>query len=221
MREPLTALYHGNVGNQPCTPDAAEAGRRRLRNVALSYLNALDEPETTALCAAQYAHADNMTDRIAALEMLANGESSARTEALADFYETWQHDPIVTDKWLSIQAMSARPDTLNDVTGLLEHDAFSIRNPNRVRALIGAFCSGNQLRFHAGDGRGYAFLADQVLRLDPLNPRVAARLLAPLGPWRRFDNNRQALMRAQLQRVLDTGNRLSMDVFEIASKSLA
>jgi aminopeptidase N len=87
--------------------------------------------------------------------------------------------------------------------------------------LIGAFCNSNQLRFHAADGGGYTFLADQVLQLDPLNPQVAARLLAPLGPWRRFDASRQALMKAQLQRILDTGNRLSMDVYEIASKSLA
>ncbi len=221
LREPLGALYHGNAGNQPYSPDAGEAGRRRLRNTALSYLAALDEPETTALCAAQYANADNMTDRIAALDILADLEGSERTDALSDFHETWRHDPIVTDKWLSIQAMSVRPETLDDVVGLLEHDAFSIRNPNRVRALIGAFCNSNQLRFHAADGRGYVFLADQVLRLDPLNPQVAARLLAPLGPWRRFDGPRQSQMKAQLQRILETGNRLSMDVYEIASKSLA
>lgn len=220
LREPLTALYHGNAGNQPYSPDAEEAGRRRLRNAALSYLAALEEPETTELCAAQYANADNMTDRIAALDLLGDLDGPARRNALADFYATWRNDPIVTDKWLSIQAVSSRPDTLDAVVGLMDHDAFSIRNPNRVRALIGAFCNSNQLRFHAADGRGYAFLADQVLRLDPLNPQVAARLLAPLGPWRRFDGPRQGLMKAQLQRILDTGNRLSMDVYEIASKSL-
>jgi len=220
LREPLTTLYHSNAGNQPYSPDAEEAGRRRLRNTALSYLVALDEPETTALCAAQYANADNMTDRIAALDLLASLEEPEQADALADFYETWQHDPIVTDKWLSIQAMSTRPETLENVIGLMDHEAFSIRNPNRVRALIGAFCNSNQLRFHTADGRGYSFLADQVLRLDPLNPQVAARLLAPLGPWRRFDGPRQSLMRMQLQRILDTGTRLSMDVYEIASKSL-
>ena len=221
LRDPLTELYRTNTGNQPYTPDAAEAGRRRLRNLALTYLVALREPETTALCTTQYAHADNMTDRIAALDLLADLDGPERTDSLADFYETWKHDPIVTDKWLSIQAVSSRPDTLDEVVALLDHDAFSIRNPNRVRALIGAFCNSNQLRFHASDGRGYAFLADQVLRLDPLNPQVAARLLAPLGPWRRFDPQRQALMKEQLQRILDNGNRPSMDVYEIASKSLA
>ena len=138
LREPLTALYHGNAGNQPYSPDAREAGRRRLRNAALSYLAALDEPETTALCAAQYANADNMTDRIAALDMLSDLDGPERSDALADFYATWKHDPIVTDKWLSIQAVSSQPGTLDAVVGLLEHDAFSIRNPNRVRALIGA-----------------------------------------------------------------------------------
>ncbi len=221
FRAPLTALYHGNAGNLPYTPDAAEAGRRRLRNTALAYLASLDEPEMTALCAAQYANADNMTDRIAALGILSDLDGPARSDALSDFYESWKGDPIVTDKWLSIQAMSSRPETLNDVIGLLDHDAFSIRNPNRVRALIGAFCNSNQFRFHALDGSGYAFLADMVLQLDPLNPQVAARLLAPLGPWRRFDKKRQESMKVQLQRILDTGNRLSMDVYEIASKSLA
>jgi len=221
LRKPLTTLYHSNVSNLPYSPGAEEAGRRRLRNAALEYLVALDEPETTALCAAQYVNADNMTDRIAALDLLANLDCPERTDALANFYDTWQQEPIVTDKWLSIQAMSTRPDTLENVISLLDHDAFSMRNPNRVRALIGAFCNSNQLHFHAVDGRGYAFLVDQVLRLDPLNPQVAARLLSPLGPWRRFDGSRQALMKAQLQRVLDTGTRLSMDVYEIASKSLA
>ncbi len=221
LREPLTALYHSNAGNQGYSPDAAEAGRRRLRNTALAYLASLEEPETTALCSAQYANADNMTDRIAALGILTDLEGTERTDALADFYETWQQDPIVTDKWLSIQAMSSRQSTLDDVIALQDHDAFSIRNPNRVRALIGAFCNSNQLRFHAADGSGYAFLADKVLQLDPLNPQVAARLLAPLGPWRRFDAKRQTSMKAQLQRILDAGNRLSMDVYEIASKSLA
>jgi len=221
LREPLIALYHKNAGTLSYTPDAAESGRRRLRNVALAYLAALEEPETTALCAAQYADADNMTDRITALGLLTDLDGAERTNALADFYQTWKDDPIVTDKWLSIQAMSSRPETLAEVVALLDHDAFSIRNPNRVRALIGAFCNSNQLRFHAADGGGYTFLADQVLQLDPLNPQVAARLLAPLGPWRRFDASRQALMKAQLQRILDTGNRLSMDVYEIASKSLA
>ena len=221
LRKPLTTLYHSNVSNLPYSPNAEEAGRRRLRNAALEYLVALDEPETTALCAAQYVNADNMTDRIAALDLLADLDCPERTDALANFYDTWQQEPIVTDKWLSIQAMSTRPDTLENVISLLDHDAFSMRNPNRVRALIGAFCNSNQLHFHAVDGRGYAFLVDQVLRLDPLNPQVAARLLSPLGPWRRFDGSRQALMKAQLQRVLDTGTRLSMDVYEIASKSLA
>ena len=221
LRAPLTALYHGNASNKPYSPDATESGRRRLRNSALSYLVALEEQETTALCTTQYANADNMTDRIAALDLLTDIDGQGRTDALANFYETWKDDPIVTDKWLSIQAVSSRSETLADVTGLLEHNAFSIRNPNRVRALIGTFCNNNQLRFHAADGSGYTFLADQVLRLDPLNPQVAARLLSPLGPWRRFDGPRQSLMKAQLQRILDTGNRLSMDVYEIASKSLA
>ena len=125
------------------------------------------------------------------------------------------------DKWLSIQASSSLPGTLDAVIALLDHPAFSIRNPNRVRALIGAFCNGNQLRFHTADGSGYRFLADQVLVLDRLNRQIAARLLGPLGPWRRFGDPRRSLMKEQLERILAAGEALSPDVYEIATKSLS
>jgi len=221
LKQPLLDTYHGNTSNRPYSPDAAEAGRRRLRNTALSYLALLDEPEMTALCAEQYGTADNMTDRISALQILANLGGDARDAALANFYEAWKTDPIVIDKWFMIQASSSLPGTLEAVTALLDHPDFSIRNPNRVRSLIGVFSSGNQLRFHAADGGGYRFVADQVLRLNGLNPQVAARLLSPLGPWRRFGEPRRSLMKAQLQRILDEGDALSPDVYEIASKSLS
>jgi aminopeptidase N len=220
LRPKLLDLYHGNTSNSPYTPDAAEAGRRRLRNAALGYLAALDEPAMTALCAVQYRSADNMTDRMAALGILANLDDPARDAALADFYDTWKADPIVIDKWFAIQAASSLPGTLDAARGLLDHPDFSLRNPNRVRSLVGAFCSGNQLRFHAADGGGYRFLADQVLRLNTLNPQVAARLLVSLGPWRRFGEPRRALMQGELRRILDAGDALSPDVYEIASKSL-
>ncbi|MEX2616379.1 MAG: aminopeptidase N [Alphaproteobacteria bacterium] len=220
LKQPLLDTYHGNAGNRPYAPDAAAAGQRRLRNAALSFLALLDDPDMTALCAAQYRLADNMTDRIAALNILSGLAVPARDAALADFYETWKADPIVIDKWLSIQATSSLPGTLEAVVALLDHPAFSLRNPNRVRALIGAFCNSNQLRFHAADGGGYRFLADQVLALDRLNPQIAARLLGPLGPWRRFGEPRRSLMKAQLERILATGDGLSPDVYEIATKSL-
>ena len=123
------------------------------------------------------------------------------------------------DKWLSLQATSSLPGTLSNVKALLDHPIFSLRNPNKVRALIGAFCTGNQLRFHGEDSAGYVFLADQVLTLDDINPQVAARLLAPLGQWRRFDEQRQLAMQGQLSRILEKSG-LSRDVYEIASKSL-
>jgi aminopeptidase N len=125
----------------------------------------------------------------------------------------------VVDKWLSLQATSRLPDTLRQVEGLLAHPAFDLRNPNRVRALIGAFAQGNPVRFHAAAGEGYAFLAEQVLRLDALNPQVAARMVAPMARWRRYDQGRQAHLRAQLERVLARPG-LSRDVYEVVSKSL-
>jgi aminopeptidase N len=160
-----------------------------------------------------------MTDTMAALSVLAGLDVPERAEALADFHRRWRADPLVVDKWLSLQATSRLPGTLAEVERLLAHPAFDLRNPNRVRALIGAFAHGNPLRFHTASGAGYAFLADRVLELDPLNPQVAARMLAPMSRWRRFDPARQSLMRAQLARVL-AREGLSKDVFEVASKSL-
>ncbi|MGH6915767.1 MAG: aminopeptidase N C-terminal domain-containing protein, partial [Geminicoccales bacterium] len=128
-------------------------------------------------------------------------------------------DALVIDKWFALQAQAQRPDALGQVTRLLGHEAFTLKNPNRVRSLIGAFAQGNPTGFHRADGAGYAFVADQVLALDPLNPQVAARLLGPLGRWRRYDAGRQGRMKAQLERILATPG-LSRDSFEIASKSL-
>ncbi|MBT5812330.1 MAG: aminopeptidase N [Rhodospirillaceae bacterium] len=222
----LTQLYHDNASNQTYAPDAESAGRRRLRNTALSYLACGGAPDAIALCDAQFKHADNMTDAMAALEILSHLDTPARVDALAAFHEKWRDDNIVVDKWLALQAASSLPGALDDVQALLRHESFSIRIPNKVRALIGAFCNANQVRFHAADGSGYQFLADRVLELDALNPQVAARLLGPLGPWRKFDAGRREKMKGQLQRILDSGildseRTLSPDVFEIASKSLA
>ena len=168
----------------------------------------------------RYLDADNMTDRMAALGLLSHRDGATSEEALRDFHDRYRDDSLVIDKWFAVQAMSSLPGTLPRVESLLGHAAFSLRKPNRVRALIGAFVAGNQLRFHAADGAGYDFLARRVLELDPLNPQVAARLLTPLGRWRRFDTDRQALMKAALERVLAAPS-LSRDAYEIASKSLA
>lgn len=168
---------------------------------------------------AQYRAADNMTDRFAALATLAELDTPERAEALADFHDRHAGDALVLNKWLGLQASSTLPDTLATVRRLLDHPAFSYGNPNKIYALVGGF-AGNALRFHAADGSGYAFIADQILRLDPRNPQVAARLLKPFGRWRRFDPDRQALMRAQLDRIAAAPD-LSPDCREIVDLSLA
>ena len=161
-----------------------------------------------------------MTDRFAALALLADEPGEAREAALADFYDRFRDAPAAVDKWLAVQARSTLPETLERVRALLAHEAFSPANPNKVRALIAAFADGNPLRFHAASGAGYAFLADRVLALDGRNPQLAARLLAPFGRWRRFDAGRRSKMRAALERILAAPD-LSRDAWEIASKALA
>ena len=219
LRDTFLSVYRGLASNRPYSPDAQEAGRRQLRNTALAYLGATGDPDLRALSVAQAETANNMTDRMGALAVLNDIDDPARTAALDAFYDEWKDDALVVDKWFSLQAMSSLPGTLAAVEDLLDHPAFSLRTPNKVRALIGAFCAGNPLHFHASDGAGYAFLADRVLQLDPINPQVAARLVGAFGQWRRFDSGRQALMRDALQRIA-AADGLSRDVYEIASKSL-
>jgi len=160
-----------------------------------------------------------MTDVVTALANLANIDCPERNEALAVFYEKWKHVPLVMDKWFSVQAMSRLPGALDTVKELTRHSAFNIKNPNKVRALIGAFSQGNPVRFHDPGGAGYVFLADHVLAIDPMNPQIAARLLTAFTPWKRYDEKRKALMRTQLERILNAP-KLSKDSHEVASKSL-
>lgn len=221
FRADLQLLYEGNRSSEAYDPAAAPAGRRALKNAALSYLSELagDDPTVLKQIDTQYYGADNMTDRMAALRLLVDIAGREREAALAHFYERYRDDALVLDKWLALQAVSSLPDTLEHVRALLRHPAFSMQKPNKVRALIGSFTA-NPLRYHAADGSGYAFHADRILELDPVNPQVAARLLAPLGRWRRYDGGRQVRMKQELQRVL-AAPKLSGDVYEIASKSLA
>ncbi|WP_428622559.1 aminopeptidase N [Sedimenticola sp.] len=219
LQEALLAVYHANAVTGAYRPDAASIGRRSLRNLALAYLMQLPEANIHRLCVEQYRSGNNMTDVIAALSLLADRDTPETAELLEAFYQQWQADPLVLDKWFSLQAMSKRSDTLERVEALLQHPAFSIANPNKVRALIGAFCSGNGVRFHAADGSGYRFLGDRVLELDGLNPQVASRMVRLMARWQRYDPSRQQLMKAQLERILNTEG-VSRDVFEIASKSL-
>jgi len=220
LRDDLTTVYRANQSNEAFAPSAEAAGRRAVKNMALSYLTAHDDPLMLELASAQYGNADNMTDRMAALIALNDRKTPARRDALDDFYDRFKDDPVVIDKWLMVQATSALPDTLDHVVELMAHPAFNLRQPNEVRSLIGAFCSANPALFHSADGAGYRFLADRVLDLDPINPQVAARLLTPLGRWQRFGPDRQSLMKAELDRILAAAS-LSRDVFEIASKSLS
>lgn len=199
------------------TPEAK--GARRLRNVSLGYISASRAHDAAQLAFRQFETADNMTDRLAALGTLANSEADERVAALDIFYNRYRDNPLVIDKWFTTQALSTRKDTIRAVEELRGHPDFTLHNPNRVRALAGAFSS-NQQQFHMSDGSGYRFLADILLELDPINPQTAAKLLPPLGRWRRFDEGRQALMKAELERILAKPG-LSKDMFEQASKSLA
>jgi aminopeptidase N len=219
LRGDLLATYDACADAGPYEITPAAIGRRSLRNLVLGYLMQIPDAQVAEVCLAQYRAARNMTDVMAALALIAGSELPDRDAVLADFRARWQHDPLVMDKWFSVQAASPRPDTLARVHALLGDPAFSIRNPNKVRALIGAFATGNPVRFHAADGGGYRFLVDRVLDLDPANPQIAARLLRALARWRRYDPGRQSLMRGELERVAGVAG-LSKDVYEIAAKSL-
>jgi aminopeptidase N len=200
--------------------NAVDVAQRRLNNLSLSYLMELPSPRNVDLCLGHFQQADNMTDSLSALIALSNRDCDQCRQALDDFYNKWSDDVLVVNKWLSVQAMSHLPGTLDRVRALASHEAFDIKNPNKVRALIGTFCSANQAQFHAASGEGYALLTEFVTRVDALNPQIAARLLSPLSRWKRMDSHRQALMKQALEKIL-AHKDLSRDVFEIASKSLA
>jgi aminopeptidase N len=219
LREPLAAAYRELADLGPYQVDGRSIGRRALRNVCLAYLAAGDQAAGARLAKAQFDAAANMTDVLAALGVLVDIACRERGEALDAFYRRWEADPLVIDKWFALQARSSLPGTLDAVRSLAHHPAFTRANPNRVRALIGVFTQANQLHFHTGSGEGYAFLAGEVIALDKANPTTAARLVRALGQWRRYDAARQALMRAQLDRILATPG-LSPNTYEMASKSL-
>jgi aminopeptidase N len=216
LKEDFSKCFAKYKSKGPYSPDAASIGRRSLKNLCLSYLGELGE---SALAYEQFKSADNMTDAMAALTVLANLDCPERKPALDAFYEKWQNEPLVMDKWLAVQAASRLASTVEIVKRLLAHPAFDIKVPNKVYALIRTFC-GNHVRFHAADGAGYDFLADQVLALDKLNPQVAARMARGFDRWKRFDETRQGRARAALERIRGTAG-LSRDVAEIVGKALA
>ncbi len=197
----------------------AAKGARRLKNVALGYIAAAGAADGAALAFRQFDGADNMTDRQGALGVLVNTDTPERSQALDAFYDRYRHNGLVLDKWFSTQVLSHRPDTLDVAEALTRHPDFTLSNPNRLRSVVGAL-SVNQRIFHWPSGAGYRFLADMILEVDKLNPQTAAKLVPPLGRWRRFDDERAARMKAELTRIVGTPG-LSKDVFEQASKSLA
>ncbi len=204
----------------PYRPDAASAGRRALRNICLDLLVATRRPEAISIAARQYELADNMTDRMAALSTLSLCDVPQRTAALKDFYGRYADDPLVIDKWFTVQAIIPEPATLDRVKALTEHRAFSFANPNRVRALIHAFALANQKEFNRADGSGYDFIVDIVLALDPRNPQLAARLASALKNWRMVEPMRRARAEAALQRIMKAPS-LSPDVDDIVQRALA
>jgi aminopeptidase N len=219
LRGELLAAYQAFGVPGPYSPDARSAGQRALKNLCLSYLMELDDTAVRALCLKQFDGANNMTDAIAALMTLVNSDCAERAPALERFYAKWKDQPLVVDKWLSVQANSRLAGTLAEVKRLTAHPAFDLKNPNKVYALIRSFGS-NQVRFHAADGAGYAFLADQIRALDPLNPQIAARLSRAFDRWRKFDSGRQQHARAALERI-KAMDRLSKDTLEVITKALA
>ncbi|MEX5609886.1 aminopeptidase N [Pseudomonas protegens] len=220
----LWKRYQANRQVSKATAYVAESehfARRALQNIALSYLMLTHKPEVLAAAIEQFDSADNMTERLTALAVLVNSPFEAeKAKALAVFAENFKDNALVMDQWFSVQAGSPLPGGLERVKALMQHPAFNIKNPNKVRALVGAFAGQNLINFHAADGSGYRFLADLVIQLNGFNPQIASRQLAPLTRWRKYDSARQALMKGELERIRASGE-LSSDVFEVVSKSLA
>jgi aminopeptidase N len=215
----LLETYERMHDRAPYNPDAASTGRRMLKNLCLDLLAARGGLEGIERAARQFASADNMTDRMAALSTLSLHDAPQRASALDEFYRRYASDPLVIDKWLSLQAVIPEPATLERVRGLTGHAAFSMGNPNRVRALIGAFAHANPTQFNRADGAGYDFVVEAALALDAKNPQVAARLMTAFKSWRALESDRRAKAEAALKRVAAAS--VSTDVGDIVQRSLA
>jgi aminopeptidase N len=220
LGDTLRRLHGGLQEAGAFSPGADSAGRRALRNAALELLAADPHILNVERAEGHFRAAANMTDAMGGLTALMLLGGDGFEAALADFYARWRREPLVIDKWFAIQARAPAEDALGRVLALTAHPDFDAKNPNRLRALVQTFASANPARFHDPSGAGYRFLADQILAVDGFNPMVAARLVEPLGGWRRYVPALGSLMRAQLQRIVDTPG-LSKNVFELASRSLA
>uniref|UniRef100_A0A0D3BW05 Peptidase M1 leukotriene A4 hydrolase/aminopeptidase C-terminal domain-containing protein n=1 Tax=Brassica oleracea var. oleracea TaxID=109376 RepID=A0A0D3BW05_BRAOL len=243
LKAELLKIVENNRSSEAYVFDHPNMARRALKNTALAYLASLEDPAYVELALGEYKSVTNLTDQIAALAALAQKPGKTRDEVLADFYNKWQGDYLVVNKWFLLQASSDIPGNVENVKKLLDHPAFDLRNPNKasefsklsfsfttfflssmltiiqVYSLIGGFC-GSPVNFHAKDGSGYKFLGDIVVQLDKINPQVASRMVSAFSRWKRYDETRQALAKAQLEMIM-SANGLSENVFEIASKSLA
>jgi aminopeptidase N len=219
LRAELLAAYAANQTPGEYSPDAGSIGKRALKNLALSCLAAASDPEAIALAEKQFDEAGNMTDRAAALAALVHARVPAADDALARFYDEFEKEPLVVDKWFVMQATAPSTDVAA-VRALMKHPAFTLKNPNRARSLVSAFCTANPVQFHVPDGSGYAFWAEQVIALDALNPQVASRLARAMDRWRRYAPALQVHMKKALQQVSGQ-KKLSNDVREVVSKALA
>ncbi|HEO66401.1 MAG TPA: aminopeptidase N, partial [Spirochaetes bacterium] len=219
FKEDLLQAYYRNQSTKPYRYVVEDVAKRSLGNICLQYLSLEAEKDNYSFILQQFEGANNMTDKMAALSALSHIDCPERLKALGTFYQQWQTEPLVLDKWFRVQATSSLPKTLSYVQKLTEHPAFSLKNPNKVYNLLGAFAGGNPVRFHDPSGLGYNFLADYVIKLNKTNPQVASRLVQPLTKWQRHDSNRKGLMRSQLERILKEP-KISKGLYEIVSKGL-
>jgi len=203
----------------PYSPDAASAGKRALRNRCLALLCATRDPAAFLLADAQFGTAGTMSETLPALAALTHNDAPQAEDALETFHDRWHEDPLVVDKWLTVQATASLPQALRRVEGLTRHPSFVWRNPNKFRSLIGAFAMGNPVAFHAADGAGYRFVADWLLKLDGVNPQTAARLAGAFESWRRYTPARREMMKAELRRMA-AADGLSRNTREMVDRML-
>jgi len=212
-------IYYENLDKGEYLNDQESIAKRSLKNTALLYLSHTNNNEIVKLIFNQFIEADNMTDELASFNILSNIEINEKDYAIKIFYNKWKHDPLVIDKWFAIQAGSISPDTIKKVKQLTLHKDFTIKNPNRFRALIGTFSIGNPFNFHNISGEGYEFLADHIILIDKINPQIAARVVAAFNQWKKYCDIRQKKMKEQLEKIINIPD-LSKDCCEIVSKSL-
>lgn len=221
LQDVFKKVYQRCNDDNPHSLSTESMAKRSLKNRCLMFLMTpgAENEESVKMCFKQFHKNTNMTDVMAALSALSHYSSDESHSCFNDFYERWKKDPLVVDKWLMLQATSSQESTLSRVKELIEHESFSLENPNKVRSLIGAFCSLNHYRFHADNGEGYRFLTESVLRVDRINPHVAARLLTPLVSYKKYSRKLKSMMEEQL-RFLFMQQNISADVYEIVKKSL-